>query len=253
VNRLRLIARLDIKSERLIKGINLEGLRVIGDPNQFAIDYYKSGIDEILCVDVVASLYRRITLTHIIEAAVKDVFVPITAGGGVRSVGDAQILLRAGADKIAINTAAIANPALISELAQTFGSQAIVLSIAAKRRAAGSWEAFTDNGREPSGFDVVEWARRGASLGAGEILLTSIDQEGTRKGFDVELVKAVSDVLSIPVVASGGLGEPQHLVAVARATRCSGVAVADALHYRRYGVGDLRAAALEAGLPVRLV
>ena len=250
---LRLIARLDIKAPNLIKGVHLEGLRKIGDPNAHARRYYEDGADELLYMDIVASLYDRNSLADIVERTGREVFVPITVGGGVRSIADAQTLLRAGADKVAINTAAVKRPELVTEMAQRFGAQCMVLSIEAKRDGPGRWEAYTDNGREHTGLDVVEWAKRGAGLGAGEILLTSVDQEGTRKGFDVELVRAVSTAVGIPVIASGGMGTPDHLVAAVREGCADAVAVADMLHYGRATMRDLHAGARAAGLPVRAV
>ena len=199
----RLIPRLDVKGKNLIKGIHLEGLRVIGDPQAFARKYYEDGADELLYVDVVASLYGRNSLHDIVRRTAQDVFVPLTVTGGLRSVDDVREMLRAGADKVGINTAATKRPELIREVARKFGSQCMVLSIEAKRTSAGKWEAFTDNGREPTGLDVVEWAQRGVELGAGEILLTSVDQEGTRDGFDTDLIAAVASVVPVPVIASG--------------------------------------------------
>lgn len=247
----RLIARLDVKAPNLIKGIHLEGLRKIGDPNVFARRYYADGADELVYMDIVASLYDRNSLTEIVERTTAEVFVPTTVGGGVRSVDDARKLLASGADKVAINTAAVKSPRLISDVAGRFGSQAMVLSIEAKRNQSGAWEAYTDNGREHTGLDVVAWAKKGAELGAGEILLTSVDREGTRKGFDVALVRAVTAAVSIPVIASGGLGTPAHLIEVVREGGADAVAIADALHYDRHALPALRMAALEAGLPVR--
>lgn len=248
---LRLIARLDVKAPNLIKGIHLEGLRVIGDPHAFARRYYEAGADELVYMDIVASLYERNSLYDIVERATRDVFVPITVGGGVRSVEDAKKLLRVGADKVAVNTAAVRRPALLSEMAERFGAQCVVLSIEAKRTKAGGWEAFTDNGREHTGLDAVAWARRGAELGAGEILVTSVDQEGTRKGFDVDLVAAIATAVPVPVIASGGMGTTDHLVDLARRARPDAVAMADIIHYGRETVGSVRAAARAAGLPVR--
>ena len=246
----RLIARLDVKGPNLIKGIHLEGLRVIGDPQEYARRYYEQGADELIYIDIVASLYGRNSLGDIVARAARDVFVPLTVGGGLRTIDDVRQMLRAGADKVAINTAAIRRPELITEIAQTFGSQCMVLGIEAKRSGAGRWEAFTDNGREFTGVDVVEWCRRGAELGAGEILLTSVDQEGTRKGMDTALIKAVTDVVQIPVIASGGLGSTQHLTdAVAHGA--DAIAIADALHYNRMTLPQIRAAAIDAGLHVR--
>jgi len=248
---LRLIARLDIKGPNLIKGIHLEGLRVIGSPHEHALRYYEQGADELIYMDCVASLYGRNHLADIIRAAAQDIFVPLTVGGGIRSVDDATQILRAGADKVAVNTAAIANPNLIGQIARVFGNQCMVLSIEAKQVGPDRWEAFTDNGREQTGLDVVEWARRGVALGAGEILLTSIDREGTRRGFDVALVRAVAEAVSVPVIASGGMGEPTDVVGVVMEGGAAAVAMADILHYRRAEVGDVRAAARSAGLGVR--
>lgn len=247
----RLIARLDIKGPNLIKGIHLEGLRVVGDPQEYARRYYEAGADELVYMDIVASLYGRNSLTEIIKRAAQDIFIPMTVGGGVRSVDDAKQLLRAGADKVAINTAAIGRPELITEISRRFGSQCMVLSIEAKRVAENKWEAYTDNGRERTGLDVLEWAQRGCELGAGEIMLTSVDQEGTRKGFDVALVKAVAGSVPIPVIASGGMGAPEHLVQVVQEGKADAVAMADALHYNRLGLSQIRAAAQAAHIPVR--
>ncbi|HYH23023.1 MAG TPA: imidazole glycerol phosphate synthase subunit HisF [Azospirillum sp.] len=247
----RLIPRLDIKAPNLIKGIHLEGLRVIGDPQAYARKYYEAGADELLYIDIVASLYGRNNLVDIVRATARDVFVPITVGGGIRSVEDARTLLRAGADKVAINTAAVGRPELLTEIARQFGSQAVVLSIEAKRNGKGGWEAYTDNGREHTGLDAVEWARRGQALGAGEILVTSVDQEGTRKGYDVALTRAVADAVSIPVIASGGMGTVDHMVDVVRQGRADAVAMADVLHHGRMSLADVRGAAHERGLAVR--
>lgn len=248
---IRLIARLDIKGPNLIKGIHLEGLRVIGSPNEYALRYYLQGADELIYMDCVASLYGRNHLGEIIKAAAHDIFVPITVGGGIRSVDDATEILRAGADKVAINTAAVATPGLITEISRRFGSQCMVLSIEAKQVGQDRWEVYTDNGRERTGLDVVEWAKHGVSMGAGEILLTSVDKEGTRKGFDVSLVKAVSDTVDVPVIASGGMGNPEDLLAVVNQGNADAVAMADILHYKRADISDIRAVAKNAGLGVR--
>jgi imidazole glycerol-phosphate synthase subunit HisF len=250
---IRLIARLDVKGPNLIKGVHLEGLRVIGDPQEHARRYYEQGADELIYIDIVASLYGRSKLTEIVRRAAHDVFVPMTVGGGIRTVDDVRDLLRAGADKVAINTAAVRRPGLITEVSRRFGSQCMVLSIEAKQQAPGRWEVYTDCGRERSGVDAVQWALRGVELGAGEILVTSIDREGTRRGFDIELTRAIADAVHVPVIASGGYGEPAHLEAVVRQGHADAVAVADALHYQRCSIGDLRRAANDAGLPVRAV
>lgn len=250
---IRLIARLDIKGPNLIKGIHLEGFRVVGDPQEYARRYYKQGADELVYMDIVASLYGRNSLHDIVRRTAHDVFVPLTVGGGLRSVDDVREILRAGADKVAVNTAAVQRPELISEVAHTFGSQCVVLSIEAQRQGKDCWEVYTDNGRERTGLDVVAWARRGVELGAGEILLTSIDQEGTRKGFDCELVRAVSDAVSVPVIASGGMGSVENLVDVVLHGHADAVAMADILHYNRATISEIRSFASTAGIEVRRV
>ena len=247
----RIIPRLDIKGPNLIKGIHLEGLRVIGDPQEYAIRYAESGADELLYIDIVASLYGRNNLSDIIRRAADKVFIPITVGGGIRSVDDARHILRSGADKVAINTAAIARPELIREVSRMFGSQAMVLSIEAKAQGSGKWEAFTDNGRERTGVDVIEWVKRGVELGAGEILITSVDREGTRKGYDIELIRQVSEVVSVPVIASGGMGAVEHMVDAVLDGKADAVAMADVLHYGRISLNGIREAALKVGLTVR--
>ncbi|QPJ64069.1 MAG: imidazole glycerol phosphate synthase subunit HisF [Candidatus Nitrohelix vancouverensis] len=250
---LRLIARLDIKGSHLIKGVQLEGVRKIGDPNVFAKKYYDSGIDEILYTDNVASLYGRNSLFDIIRQATRDIFVPMTVGGGLRNLQDVETALRSGADKVAINTAAIQEPGLIAEASRKFGSQCIVLSIQAKMNAGDSWEAYCENGREHTGLDAVQWAVKGVELGAGEILLTSVDREGTCKGFDVDLVKAVSRAVSVPVIASGGMGRLEDLRDVVCGGGADAVAMAHVLHYGKLSVSDVRCYASKQGLGVRSV
>lgn len=247
----RIIPRLDIKGPNVIKGVHLEGLRVVGDPQLFARTYYEQGADELLYVDVVASLYNRNSLHDIIERATHDVFVPLTVTGGIRSADDVRQILRAGADKIGINTAATKRPALISEVARTFGSQCMVLSIEAKQCGAGKWEAYTDNGRERTGLDVIEWAKRGVTLGAGEILLTSVDREGTREGYDIDLIRAVSTAVSVPVIASGGMGKADDIVPAIRDGKADAVSMADILHYKRARIEDIRSKATAAGIEMR--
>lgn len=248
----RIIARLDVKSANLIKGIHLEGLRVIGPANEYGRRYYTQGIDELIYMDAVASLYGRNHLAELVRDVACDVFVPMTVGGGIRSVEDVTALLRVGADKVAINTAVVRRPELISEISYRFGSQCMVLSIEAKRVATG-WEVYTNCGREPSGNDVVEWARRGVELGAGEILLTSIDREGTRTGYDLELIQTVSQAVSVPVIASGGMGVVKHAVDAVCIGRANAIAMADALHYGRFTVRDIRSGLKNAGIDVRSV
>lgn len=242
---------MDIKAPNLIKGVNLEGLRKIGDPAAFAKKYYEAGIDEIVYMDIVASLYERNSLGDIVSSTSEEVFIPITVGGGIRSLSDVENMMRCGADKVAINTAAVKRPELISDIAKTFGSQCMVLSIEAKQTAQGKWEAYTDNGREKTGLDAVEWAKHGVSIGAGEIFLTSVDREGTRKGFDLKLIRQISDSVSVPVIASGGMGNVEHLVEAVNVGHANAVAMADILHYNRMSLADIRSVAISANIAVR--
>ena len=246
-----MIPRLDIKGPNLIKGIHLEGLRVIGDPQEYATQYYNEGADELIYIDAVASLYQRNNLTDIVRRTAQNVFIPMTVGGGVRSIDDVKKMLRVGADKVAINTAAVKRPQLVKEVARRFGSQCMVLSIQAKKISDHKWEVYTDNGREKTGLDALQWAKRGAELGAGEILLTSVDQEGTRKGFDYELVKEISSAVSIPVIASGGMGSMEHLLKVVKSGQADAVAMADVLHYGRIKLREIRTAVLNDKIHVR--
>ena len=249
----RIIARLDIKGPNLIKGVHLEGLRIIGNPQLYALDYYNSGADELLYIDSVASLYERNSLTDIVKYTAENIFIPMTVGGGIRSLKDVESILRSGADKVAINTAAIRNPSLISEISAAFGSQCVVINIEAKRVNDSKWEAYVDNGREKTGVDVVEWAKRVEDLGAGEILLTSVDQEGTRKGFDIQLTKIVAESVRIPVIASGGMGTLDHLTEVIEEGKADAVAIADALHYNRYPLKAIKDQVKLSGKSVRHV
>lgn len=247
----RIIPRLDIKGPNLVKGVHLEGLRVMGDPAEFAKRYYEEGADELVYMDIVASLYGRNGLLDIVERTAQEIFVPLTVGGGVRNLEDIHKLLRAGADKVAINTAATKNPAFLTEAARSFGSQCIVLSIEAKRREPGHWEALTDNGREKTGLDAVAWAGRAAALGAGEILLTSVDQEGTAKGYDLELVAAVSSSVSVPVIACGGAGSLDDLTRAATQSKADALCLAHLLHYKKHSIGEIKSQLSRAGVPVR--
>ena len=239
---LRLIARLDIKGRSVVKGVQMEGLRVIGNPKEMATRYANEGIDEILYIDTVASLYGRNQLEALLEETCQDVFVPITVGGGIQSVSDARRLFNAGADKIAVNTAALKRPDLINEMASHFGSQAVVVSIEAKRLAT-SWECYTDNGRCPGRKSVLEWSAEAVARGAGELLVTSIDRDGTRKGFDAALVAAIAPEVPVPVTASGGMGTLGHLRTVLTEGKADAVAIGSALHYGRVTVQEMREAA----------
>lgn len=233
MNATRIIARLDIKGPNLVKGVHLEGLRVLGDPRLFAEAYYHDSVDELVYVDAVASLYGRNSLLDFVNRTASTIFVPLTVGGGIRTLEDISDLLRAGADKVAINTAAIKNPELIREASKMFGSQCIVIYIEAKKKSDYKYECFTDNGREPTGLDVLEWARRVDKLGAGEILLTSVDFEGTGMGFDLELTKLISEAVSIPVIASGGCGNSGHVKDVIAKGKADAVACASIFHYEK--------------------
>ena len=252
MNKIRVIARLDIKNEHVIKGIHLEGLRKVGNPNELALEYYNDGIDEIVFMDAVAAYYDRNSLSEIIERACKEVFVPITVGGGIRTLDAIQEALSAGADKVAINTQAVKVPNFIKEASRRFGSQCIVASIVVKKVSDVKWEAYTDNGREPTGLDALAWAKELESLGAGEIMLTSIDKEGTKKGFDLELNEVISSVLSIPVISSGGAGKVDDVYTLLDNTNVDAVALASVLHYKLCKVDDLKNNLHANGIKVRV-
>jgi len=228
---IRVIPRLDIKGPNLVKGIHLEGLRVLGRPEEFARYYYEHGADELIYQDVVASLFERNSLHECISRTVKDIFIPLTVGGGLRSLDDISAVLSAGADKVAINTAAIRNPDLVSQAALRFGASTIVVAIESIRQADGTYLAYTDNGREHTGIDAIEWARKAEKLGAGEILATSVDRDGTGDGYDLEMTKNIADSVSIPVIAHGGPGAGSHVVDVIQSAGVDAVAVASLLHY----------------------
>ena len=228
---IRIIPRLDIKGPNLVKGIHLEGLRVLGKPEGFAKLYYEQGADELIYQDTVASLYQRNSLTDIITKTAKNIFIPITVGGGLRTLDDINKVLRAGADKVAINTAAIKDPNFINKASRAFGSSTIVVAIEAIKQSDNSYLAYTDNGREHTGIDAISWARQAEERGAGEILLTSIDQEGTGNGFDLELIKKVTKSVTIPVIAHGGAANVSHISASVKDSGADAVAIASMLHY----------------------
>lgn len=227
----RIIPRLDIKGANLVKGIHLEGLRVLGLPERFSNEYFKDGADELIYIDSVASLYGRNNLSEIVRQTAENIFIPITVGGGIRSIADIRRLLRAGADKIAINTAAVKNPGLISEASRVFGSQCIVLSIQAMKLRPGQYEVYTDNAREPTGKDVFEWAIEAVGLGAGEVLITSIDREGTGEGYDLDLISGIVDRVNVPVIACGGAGKACHIEEIIKSCNIDAVCVASIFHY----------------------
>ena len=228
---IRIIPRLDIKGPNLVKGIHLEGLRVLGKPEKFAQLYYKQGADELIFQDTVASLYQRNNLTDIISRTAENIFIPLTVGGGIRTLDDINGVLRAGADKVSINTAAINNPNFINKASRTFGSSTIVVAIEAIYQSRETYLAYTDNGREYTGINVLDWAKEVEMRGAGEILLTSIDKEGTGDGFDLELIKLVSDEVSIPVIAHGGAANIKNIKESIENANADAVSIASMLHY----------------------
>jgi cyclase len=230
-NKIRIIPRLDIKGPNLVKGIHLEGLRVLGKPEDFAEYYYKNGADELFFQDSVASLYDRNSLHDIISKTAKRIFIPLTVGGGLRNIEDIKNVLRAGADKVSINTAAVKNPLFIKEASLKFGSSTIVIAIEAIKEGGDKYYIYTDNGREHTGIEVVSWAKKVEELGAGEIVITSVDKEGTGEGFDLALTKMVADAVSIPVIAHGGCGSPVDVASVITKSNVEAVCMASVLHY----------------------
>lgn len=227
----RIIPRLDIKGPNLVKGINLEGLRVLGKPEAFARYYYETGADELFYQDAVASLYGRNSLLDIVKKTASEIFIPLTVGGGLRTTDDIKHALRAGADKVSINTAAIKDPELIRRASRTFGSSTIVVSIEAIRKGNGKYEAYVDYGRESTGVDALVWARRAEELGAGELMVTSINKEGTGQGYDLELLAGVSEAVSVPVIAAGGAGSTKHICEAIELGKADAVSMASILHY----------------------
>ena len=240
MKKIRLIGRLDIKGPNLIKGIHFEGLRIIGEPKKYALQYYLDGIDELIYMDTVATLYGRNNLLEFVKEIGKNIFIPMTVGGGIRSVDDVYNFLSAGADKVAVNTAAVNKPEIINEISKRFGSQCLVVSIEAKRKSENQWEVYTNNGREKTGKDVTSWAKEVQQLGAGEILLTSIDQDGTQKGFDLNLISNVKKNISIPLIASGGMGKEEDLINVINDCDIDTVALATVLHKNKFSVKELK-------------
>jgi cyclase len=249
----RIIPCLDVTGGRVVKGVNFVELRDAGDPVEIAARYNEQGADEITFLDITATSDGRDLILHIIEAVAAQVFIPLTVGGGVRTVADVRRLLNAGADKVSFNSAAVAEPQVIRDASEKYGAQCIVVAIDAKRRADGSgWEVYTHGGRKPTGLDAVAWARRMAEHGAGEILLTSMDRDGTKIGFDLELTHAVSDAVPVPVIASGGVGALEHLSEGIRIGGADAVLAASIFHYGEFTVGQAKALLARDGIPVRL-
>lgn len=253
----RVVPCLDVDAGRVVKGVNFVDLRDAGDPVELAARYDREGADELVFLDITASSDRRDTTIEMVRHVAEEVFIPFTVGGGIRSVEDARRILRAGADKVAVNTAAVQRPELISEIAQEFGAQCVVAAIDARRRPAAAlgdvqaFEVFIHGGRTPTDLDALEWARRVVELGAGEILLTSMDRDGTREGFDCELTAAVSDAVTVPVIASGGVGGLDHLVEGVLEGRADAVLAASIFHFGEHSVAEAKAAMAAAGIPVR--
>lgn len=247
----RIIPCLDVTAGRVVKGVNFVALRDAGDPVEIARRYDEQGADELTFLDITASSDERDMILHMIEAVADQVFIPLTVGGGVRAVEDVRRLLNAGADKVAINTAGILDPGLLEQSASRYGSQCIVCAIDAKASAPGRWEVFTHGGRRPTGLDAIEWARRVTALGVGEILLTSMDRDGTRAGFDLELTRAVSDAVTVPVIASGGVGTLDHLADGVTIGRADAVLAASIFHFGEFTVAQAKAVMAARGIPVR--
>ena len=250
----RIITCLDVTAGRVVKGVNFLGLRDAGDPIEIARRYNEQGADELTFLDITASSDQRDIILHVIESVAEQVFIPLTVGGGVREVADIRRLLSAGADKVSINTAAVSNPQLVSEAADRFGNQCIVVAVDAKAVTPENdrWEVFTHGGRNRTGIDAVEWARKMQQLGAGEILLTSMDRDGTKIGFNLELTRAVSEAVEIPVIASGGVGTLQHLVDGVKLGKADAVLAASIFHFGEHTVGEAKQAMRNAGIEVRL-
>jgi imidazole glycerol-phosphate synthase subunit HisF len=248
----RIIPCLDVTGGRVVKGVNFVNLRDAGDPVELAARYNEQGADELVFLDITASSDDRDTMVDVVARTAREVFIPLTVGGGIRSVEDARRILHAGADKVSINTAAVRRPELISELSQEFGAQAVVLAIDARRREPGAWNVYTRGGRHDEGIDAVEWARRGEQLGAGEILLTSMDTDGVQTGFDCALTKAVLAATHIPVIASGGAGKPEDFFDVLETAGADAALAASVFHYGTYTVSDLKTYLAGRGAPVRL-
>ena len=247
----RIIPCLDVTNGRVVKGVNFVELQDAGDPVEIARRYNEAGADELTFLDITASSDNRDLILHIVEAVASEVFIPLTVGGGVRAVADVQRLLNAGADKVSINTSAVTNPQLVKDASDRYGSQCIVVAIDAKR-VGDHWEVFTHGGRNATGLDAIEWAKKMESLGAGELLLTSMDRDGTKSGFDLELTRAISDAVDIPIIASGGVGNLQHLVDGVREGRADAVLAASIFHFGEYGIDEAKKYMKQHGIEVRL-
>lgn len=251
MSKVRIIPRLDIKGPNVVKGVNCEGLRVVGSPRDMAHKYFLQGADEIVYMDIVASLYERNIDFDLLSSVTEGIYIPITVGGGIRTIGDINNVLRAGADKVAINTYAISNPSFLRKAVENFGAQCIVLSVEAKKTGFGMWEAYTDGGREKTGIDAVSWIKKGLGCGVGEILITSIDQEGTRKGYDLDLLKTVSSFSSVPVVSHGGAGSLLSIFDAINDGSADGVSASSIFHYKDFSIGQVKNFLSKKQIPIR--
>ncbi|MDD5605014.1 MAG: imidazole glycerol phosphate synthase subunit HisF [Dehalococcoidales bacterium] len=249
----RIIPCLDVQAGRVVKGTSFLGLREAGDPVELATRYYREGADELVFLDISATSEGRDTMEDVVEMVAEKVFIPLTVGGGIRNISDIRRMLGAGADKVSVNSAAVKHPELISEGADKFGSQCIVIAIDAQRREGkGGWEVYINSGSEPTGIDALEWAVKATELGAGEVLLTSMDTDGHRTGYDIELTRAVSESVSVPVIASGGAGSPEDLFMALKEGKADAVLAASIFHYRQFSIADVKAYLFHKGIPVRL-
>lgn len=248
----RVIPRLDIKGPNVVKPVHTEALRVVGNPHALAMRYYEEGADELIYLDIVASLYQRNLDFDLLKSVTENIFIPVTVGGGIRSIHDINNALRAGADKVAVNTYAVRHPEFLSEAAKEFGSQCIALYIEAKKQPDGTYQAYTDGGREYSGMDAVSWARRGIELGAGEILVTSIDRDGTKRGYDLELVKQITDFSPVPVIAHGGAGDPEMILRAVKDGKVDAVSASSIFHYQDFSISEVKQYLKEKNINVRL-
>ena len=248
----RIIPCLDVKDGRVVKGVNFVNLTDVGDPVDAAKAYYEAGCDELVFLDITATHEERYTTVDMVRRVAEQVFIPFTVGGGIRSVEDMNKMLKAGADKVSVNSSAVANPQLIADCAEKFGNQCVVVAIDAKKVEDGSWHVFVAGGRKDTGIDLLDWAKKVVSLGAGEILLTSMDKDGTKSGFDIEMLNAVANVVTVPIIASGGAGNSQHILEVFEQTPATGALAASIFHYGEVSIADTKQAMRQSGIEVRV-
>ena len=248
----RIIPCLDVKDGRVVKGVNFVNLNDVGDPVDAAKAYYEAGCDELVFLDITATHEERDTTVDMVRRVAEQVFIPFTVGGGIRSVEDMNKMLKAGADKVSVNSSAVANPQLIADCAYKFGNQCVVVAIDAKKVEDGSWHVFVAGGRKDTGIDLLDWAKKVVSLGAGEILLTSMDKDGTKSGFDIEMLNAVANVVTVPIIASGGAGNSQHILEVFEQTPATGALAASIFHYDEVSIADTKQAMRQSGIEVRV-